>query len=102
MKSKLEQVNQAVKKALGTAVYKQIPDIENFSIVDVLIDPSYEHGRVWVTTTPEGLELLNQKRVDIQNSISRYVKLRYTPKLTFIMDDRYLDHMDDLFSKVGK
>lgn len=81
-------------------IYPLIPDLQELEIVDVLIDPSYEHGRVWLKTSVEGLAAIKSKRVDIQNQLSRYIKLRKTPKLTFIIDDRYLDHIDNLFNKI--
>ncbi len=99
-KSKLEQYNQSFKKAIGSVIYKLIPNIPSFTVTDVLIDPSLRTGRVWVRTTPEGFKLIEEKRVDIQNNIKRFVKTRYTPKLSFVADDRYLDHLDNLFSEV--
>ena len=101
-KSKLEQYNQAFKKALGTIVYKVIPDIESFTVTDFLLDPSFMNARVWVKTTEPGLKRLEEKRADIQAQLKNYVKTRYTPKLTFILDDKYLDHLDALFSEVEK
>lgn len=102
MKSKLEQYNQAFKKALGTIVYKVIPDIESFTVTDFLLDPSFMNARVWVRTTNDDLKHLEEKRADIQGHLKDYVKTRYTPKLTFILDDSYLDHIDTLFSEVEK
>jgi|GEM_PF-1337275 len=100
MKSKLEQYNQSYKKALGTVIYKLIPDIGSLSVTDVLLDPSFQHGRVWLHASTAALARIQAKRVDIQNSLARYVKTRYTPKLTFVIDDRYLEQMDQLFHQV--
>ncbi|MBI4948135.1 hypothetical protein HY844_01065 [Candidatus Berkelbacteria bacterium] len=100
MKSKIEQVNIGIKKALPKVIYPLIPDLQELEIVDVLIDPSYDHGRVWLKTSVESFNEIKSKRVDIQNQLSRFVKLRKTPKLTFIIDDRYLDHIDNLFNKI--
>ena len=101
MKSKLEQLNQSYKKALGGVILKFVPSSEPITVTDVLIDPSFQHGWVWVNATPESLKLLEEKRVDIQNQMQRHVKTRYTPKLQFIIDDRYLDRMEELFTQVN-
>lgn len=101
-KSKLEQYNQAYKKALPAAVIKLIPDIGALTIVDVLIDPSLKHGKVWVRVSAENLERLRDRRGDIQKEITTHVKTRYTPKLEFIQDDQYLEHLDDLFATIAK
>ena len=99
-KSKLEQYNQAFKKALPTVIYKKIPDVGQFSITDVLIDPSLMHGRVWISANPVSVKRIEEKRIDIQNDMQRYVKTRYTPKLTFIIDDNYLNKIDNLFNEI--
>ena len=101
MKRKLEQVNQSFKKALGQILLKAVPDADHLTVADVLIDPSLQHGRVWLKTTPSTLKRVEEKRPEIQRMLVRYVKTRYTPRLTFLTDDNYLDHLDDLFLQVG-
>lgn len=101
-KSKLEQYNQAYKKALPGAIIKLIPDLGTITIADVLIDPSLTHGKVWVRVSVEGLSRIEERRGDIQKEIVKHVKTRYTPKLQFIQDDQYLDHLDDLFASLGQ
>lgn len=102
MKQKLEQVNKSVKKALGTILLKELPNASPLTVIDVLIDPSYQHGRAWLQTTSEILALVEAKRPEIQAQLSRYVKLRYTPKLSFIIDDNYLNKLDELFAQLDK
>lgn len=101
-KSKLEQYNQAYKKALPAAILKLIPDFGSITIADVLIDPSLTHGKVWVKVTADGLDKLIERRGDIQKEIVKHVKTRYTPKLEFILDDQYLERLDDLFATITK
>lgn len=100
MKSKLEQYSQSLKKALGTIIYKEIPDVPSFTIRDVLVDPSLQSARVWLQTTEDGVKLINDKRSYIQAGIKKFIKSRYTPRLTFIQDDEYLDTVDSLFDKL--
>lgn len=102
MNRKLEQLNIALKKALTTTIMRELPELPSFTINDVLLDPSFQHGRVWIKAGTGVVELINGKRAVIQKSLTRYVKLRYTPKLTFLQDDSYLEHIDQLFSEVEK
>ncbi len=99
-KNKLEQVNQAYKKALAQVLVKEMPQIVELTVSDVLIDPSYQHGRVYLRTSPEIFEQVEKKRSDILTQLTKYVETRYTPKLTFHLDDGQLDHLDQLFEKI--
>lgn len=100
LKNKLEQVNQAYKKALARILVRELPDVVELTVSDVLIDPSYQHGRVWLRTTPEVLKLVETKRADILPQLPRYVQTRYTPKLTFLLDDGSIDRIEELFTKL--
>lgn len=100
MKSRVEQVSQSLKKVLGELLLQEFPNVLPLSVVDVLVDPSLRHARTWLRTTPETLELVQQKRADLQLEIIRRLKLPQTPKLEFIVDNQYLEHIDTLFEKM--
>ncbi len=97
MKHKLEQFNQSLKKALGQILLKRYPEELTATVTDVLLDPSFQHGRVWVRCSPELLIKLNKQRGEVQSDIKLYLKTRYTPKLEFLIDDNYVEHLDQLF-----
>lgn len=100
-KNKLEQINQSYKKALGAVLLKEFPDIIQLSVSYVLIDPSFQHGRAWLNTTPEILSQIERKRPEIQNLMKKHVKTRYTPKLTFELETGETEKLDELFNKIG-
>lgn len=99
-KNKLEQVNQAYKKALAQILVRELPNVVELSVSDVLIDPSYQHGRVWLRTTPEVLEVVESKRADILTQLTKFVQTRYTPRLSFLLEDGDIERIDNLFSKL--
>lgn len=99
--NKLEQINQAYKKALAQILVRELPHIVELTVSDVLIDPSYQHGRVWLRTTPEVLELVESKRSDILTQLTKFVKTRYTPKLTFLIDDGRIDRIEELLKEIA-
>lgn len=100
--TKLEKLNQSIKKALGELVHQLLPEHPNIIINDVLLDPSLRTGRVWVSASQTELDQLETKRVALQNQLATKIKTRYTPKLTFLVDDRYLDQLDQLFNQLDQ
>jgi len=100
MKTKLEQNNHAYKKAIGEILLKVFPGVLPLSVTDVLLDASFQHGRVWLSTTPEILKEVEKERIEIQGKLKTKIKGRYTPRLEFLLDDNYLEKMDELFEKV--
>jgi len=100
VKSRIEQVNKALKKVLGEILLREFPDLLPLGVQDVLIDPPLERARVWLRTTAKILAEVEKKRQAIQLEIPKRVKLPRTPKLTFLLDDQYLDNLDQLFEKI--
>lgn len=100
MNNRLEQLSIAYKKALGAILLKEFPHIATLNVSDVLIDPSGKTGRVWLSTSIETLKEVEQRRGDIQNKLKKHVVTRYTPSFSFILDDRYLDRIDNLFTEI--
>jgi ribosome-binding factor A len=97
---KLEQINQAYKKAISQVLLKLFPEPGEIVIGEVLIDPSMQHGKVWLSCSKEMLARVEKRRSEIQMMTQRYVKTRYIPKLYFFIDDKYTEHMEDLFEKI--
>lgn len=98
--NKLEQINQSYKKALAQILVRELPHIVELTVTDVLIDPSYQHGRVWLRTTPEILAQVEAKRSDILTQLTKFVQTRYTPRLAFVIDDGSMDRIDELLKEV--
>ena len=99
MKQKIEQLNQSYKKALAEVLQKEFSN-EGIVIEDVLLDPSMQHGRVWLVCTEEQLNNVKVKRGELQRLVQEHLSTRYTPKLEFLLSDDYLGKMDNLFKEV--
>lgn len=99
-KSKLEQNNQAYKRAIGEILLKVLPGVLPLTVSDVLLDPSFQHGRVWLATNEKILKEVEAKRPEIQAQLITKIAGRYTPRLQFLMDDQYLGKLDNLFKEV--
>lgn len=99
MLSRIERVNQSLKKALGEILIELLPEVHPLTVSDVLIDPSLKHAKVYLTTDKANLAKAEHERVKIQNMINHRLKLRNTPVLTFIKDDDYLEKIDTLIDQ---
>ena len=98
MNNRLEQKNVAYKKALGAILLKEFPHLTDLSLSDFLIDPSGATGRVWLSTSAENLEKVKTRRSHLQRELVKRVQTRHTPKLTFLIDDNYLNSVEKLFN----
>jgi len=98
----IEKYNQAYKKAIASILLKELPNVMPLSVSDVLVDPSLKHGKIFVRTTPEILELIIAKRSAILTSLNKHVKTRFTPSFSFVMDDNYLEGLDNLYEKIER
>jgi len=93
---KLEKINASYTKALSKVVLKLWPR-ELITVADVLIDPSMRHGKVWIRSNPQVMIDMQSRKKDINNELTKYVSMRFVPKLEFICDDNYISHLDELF-----
>lgn len=99
MKQKIEQLNQSYKKALGDVIQKEYSG-QGIIIEDVLLDPSMQHGRVWLICNPEQLNKVQEKKGELQRLVQEHLMTRYTPKIEFIIADDYLGKIDNLFTEI--
>lgn len=102
MNNKFEKYNQAYKKALASILLKELPGIWPLSVSDVLVDPSLKHGRVYLKTNPDILKQVEAKRSTILTSLTKHVNTRYTPSFVFLIDDNYVDNLDNLYDLIEK
>ncbi|MEX1052087.1 MAG: hypothetical protein WEC83_01730 [Patescibacteria group bacterium] len=100
MKQKIEQLNQSYKKALGTVLQREFAG-EGIIVEDVLLDPSMQHGRVWLICSKEQLDRAVAKRGGLQRLVQNYLKTRYTPRIEFLPSDQYLERIDQLIDKAS-
>lgn len=98
---KIDRLNRALNKSIQ-AIFLQNPRYNQLSVKDVLADPTFKTARVWLTGPKNQIELVVIERTAVQRKLSNHLKLRETPKLTFVVDDRYLEHIEELFNTIEK
>lgn len=100
VKQKIEQLNQSYKKALGAVILREFAG-EGIVVEDVLLDPSMQHGRVWLVGSAEQLQQVIAKRGRLQRLVQNHLKTRYTPIIEFLPSDHYLEKIDQLINEVA-
>ena len=93
MKHRLLRVNELVKRALSSTIAREI----NFegvlvSINQVDVTPDLRNAHVYVGVIGKGsrqaaMTQLDDNRALLQSELARNVVLKYTPHLTFHLDD---------------
>lgn len=90
---RLDRVNELLKREIGSFVQREFEWPGTIvSILDVEVTEDLREGRVWVgvvgrMSPAQVVDKLTRNRGLIQNTVSRRVILRQTPKLTFKHDD---------------
>lgn len=90
-----ERVRELLKRELGEILRRNIPVAVGgvVSVNDVGLAGDMQSAKVFISIvgSPEqkklGADLLKAKRGDIQAQLGHAVVLRYTPHLTFVLDD---------------
>jgi ribosome-binding factor A len=92
---RLLKVNEAIKEALSTTIGAGLKDprVGFVTVTGVETSPDLRHARVFVTVLGDSsqreatLEGLRASHGFLQSRVSREVRLKRTPQLTFIYDE---------------
>ncbi|MDD2376663.1 MAG: 30S ribosome-binding factor RbfA [Clostridia bacterium] len=109
---KHERLEQDTKRAITVIISEELknPDVTGLiSVTDVKITPDQKYAKVFVSiynvkNKEYVLEGLKKSTKFIRGSISRHVKMRNTPELTFVLDNslEYGSHMDEVFKNMAR
>ncbi|PAW88562.1 MAG: ribosome-binding factor A [Pedosphaera sp. Tous-C6FEB] len=116
MTVRLERVREMLKRTLGEIVRRDFPpgDIGLITVNDVDVSADLKEAKVFVGVVgnPEAkrraMNLLNGRRGQLQFELGRTIVLRYTPKISFHLDEsvergnRILSIMEELEQKEPK
>ncbi len=104
---KHERLEQDTKRALTVIISEEVksPDVTGLiSVTDVKMTPDQKYAKVFVSiynvdNKERVLEGLKKCSKFIRGSLSKHVKMRNTPELTFVIDNslEYGAHMDEVF-----
>lgn len=92
---RIQRVRELLKREIGEVLRRELPvhDAGLVSVNDVEVAGDLQSAKVFVSFLGNAdqqklaLRLLNDLRVRVQGLIGRDLALKYTPVLTFVMDD---------------
>lgn len=107
---RIQRIRELLKREIGEVLRRELPVHETglFSVNDVEVSGDLQSARIFVSVlgSPDQQRrapgILNDLRPRIQGLIGRDLALRYTPVLTFVVDDsiakgnRILQLIDEL------
>ncbi len=107
---RLQRVRELLKRQIGEVIRRELPlhQAGIISVNEVVVASDLHSAKVFVSISgtaeqrKTGLALLQQGRKRIQSLVARGVILKYTPQLTFLMDEsisrgnRVLEILDEL------
>ena len=109
---KHERLEEDVKRALTTIIAEELknPDVTGLiSITEVKVTPDQKYAKIYVSiynvkNKEKVLAGIQKSSKFIRGSLSRHVKMRNTPELTFVLDDslEYGAYMNEVFRNLNK
>jgi ribosome-binding factor A len=94
MSDRLLKVNSVVQQALGEIFTRELEPPSSFLISISKVDTGGDlrTANVYLSVLPfskseEGLAFIIRHKKDLQRALGRAVKLQFTPRMTFLIDD---------------
>jgi len=92
---RVQRVRELLKREIGEVLRRDLPVNQAglISVNDVEVGGDLQSAKVFVSVLgnpdqkKQALRLLNENRTRVQAQIGRDLVLKYTPVLTFVMDD---------------
>jgi ribosome-binding factor A len=95
--TRLTRVNELLRREVADTLYRVINegnvDLATITVTHVKTSSNLRHARVLVSVRGDhavqqnALSLLYKHRKEIQGAVNKHVTLKYTPKLSFHLDD---------------
>jgi ribosome-binding factor A len=108
---KHERLEEDVKRALTTIIAEELknPDVTGLiSVTEVKVTPDQKYAKIYVSiynvkNKENVLAGIQKSSKFIRGSLSRHVKMRNTPELTFLIDDslEYGAYMNEVFRNLN-
>ena len=92
--SRLQQVNSTLQKNIGLIISEKIESPFDFltTITHVECSSDTKEAKIFISVLPfnkaeDALHFLNGQKKEIQRLLGRTIKMQFTPKIQFIIDD---------------
>lgn len=110
MNKRVQQVSKLLKKEISDLMKENVPEeLGMITVMEVFITDDLKEAKVYVSCFESDkekqiLSFLDRKTFDWQHQLGRRLKLRYTPKISFQIDQSVekINRIDELLAKVQK
>lgn len=110
MPHRLERINSAIRQEISDLLTRQVKDprMGNFiSITQVFTTPDLKYARIYISSLGDeherknAIKALNAAAGYFRFELSKRMKLRYTPELTFVWDSS-IEHGEQISQLIDK
>lgn len=91
---RIQRVSKLVKEQVGEVIQQlNLSDCGFVTVTAAEVSPDLKEGRVFVSVigstqqAQRALDALSHRHALIQSELARRIVLKYTPRLTFVLDD---------------
>ena len=108
MEKRIQRVEKLLKQLVSELIKENInEDLGLITVADVIVTRDLQQAKVYLSlinlpNKEAVLKALEAKKQEFQRYLGRQLKMRYTPKLTFLIDKRDMDinHVEKLLEEI--
>ena len=108
MEKRIQRVEKLLKQLISELIKENIDeDLGLITVTDVIVTGDIQSAKVYLSLINQlnkevVLKALEVKRQEFQRFLGRKLRMRYTPKLFFIIDEKDIDinHVEKLLEEI--
>ena len=108
MEKRIQRVEKLLKQLVSELIKENInEDLGLITVTDVIVTKDLQQAKVYLSlinlpNKEAVLKALEAKKQEFQRYLGRQLKMRYTPKLTFLIDEseKDINHVEKLLEEI--
>lgn len=110
MDKRIRKVEELLKQLISELTKENVPEeLGLVTITDTIITPDLQKAKIYVSVlesenAPKVFDLLEKNKLGFQHQLGRQLKMRYTPKLEFVLDEsqQEINHVEEILKGIEK
>lgn len=109
MANQVEKIKANISKNIREIMQYEleVQNLDFFTVTDIEVSSDHSYAKVYVSffTNPQkNIDKLNKVKGFVRSALSKRIKLRRTPEISFVLDDSFAKakHLEDLLKKEEK
>lgn len=108
MSIRVQQVEALLREQVSQLIWKNLPEeLGIVTVTDVAVAPDLKKAKIYISLInkdqeKKALKTLEQKTPDFNRYLGRKLKMRYSPRLSFIVDrsENKVDRVEELLKEI--